>query len=137
MVTVEPAIFPLDIRFSDMDAMNHVNNAKFFTYFEEGRKHLFFKYLKSEARPTFDFILAKSTCEYKIPLLLEDRAVIELWSGEIGTKSFVIKYSIHEEGNPERVFATGESVLVSYDYKAGRSTPIDDEMRAILTAFQR
>ena len=31
----------IDVRFRDLDALSHVNNAVYFTYFEEGRKCFF------------------------------------------------------------------------------------------------
>ncbi len=129
--------FPLDIRFSDLDAMGHVNNAVYFTYFEEARKYIFFKYLRSEARPTFNFILARSICDYRAPLLLEDRAEIEIWVADVGNKSFTIGYRIVDGEKPGKIYATGESVLVSYDYKAEKSVAIDDEMRGILVSLKR
>lgn len=128
--------YPLEIRFSDLDAMGHVNNAVFFTYFEEARKNVFFERLRTPERPTFNFILAKSTCDYKVPLLLEDRADIEIWVGDTGNKSFTIRYRILDRANPGKIYATGESVLVSYDYVADKSVPIDADMRARLESMK-
>lgn len=136
MNSIEIPRFPLDIRFSDLDAMGHVNNAVFFTYFEEARKHVFFTRLRTPERPTFNFILARSACDYKVPLLLEDKAEIEIWVGEIGVKSFTIRYRILDGSNPEKIYATGESVLVSYDYAAEKSVPIDNDMRSRLEGMK-
>lgn len=136
MTDRQPDAFPVEIRFSDIDAMGHVNNAVYFTYFEEARKNLFFKYLATGERPSFNFILAKSTCSYKAPLLLTDRALIEIWVGEVGNKSFEFVYRIKDARDGSRTFAEGESVMVSYDYKAGRSVEIPDYMREKLLALQ-
>lgn len=137
MNTRKPNAFPVEIRFSDLDAMGHVNNAVYFTYFEEGRKNLFFKFLASGERPSFNFILAKASCNYKVPLVLEDRATLEVWVGEIGRKSFTFAYRIRDAANPERIFADGETVMVSYDYKENKSVEIPTEMRARLESLQQ
>lgn len=127
--------FPVEIRFSDLDAMGHVNNAVYFTYFEEGRKNLFFKYVRTDPGHKFDFILAKATCDYKLPLLLEDRAVMEMWVGQVGRKSFTFRYRIRDEADPAKVYAEGETVMVSYDYETGKSVEISVATRAKLDSM--
>jgi acyl-CoA thioester hydrolase len=137
MNTSEPDAFPVDIRFSDLDAMGHVNNAVYFTYFEEGRKNLFFKHLATGERPSFNFILAKASCNYKVPLLLEDKAVMEVWVGDIGRKSFTFAYRIRDAANTGKVFADGDTVMVSYDYKENKSVEIPPDMREKLESLRR
>lgn len=131
-----PDTFPVDIRFSDLDAMGHVNNAVYFTYFEEGRKNLFFKHLATGEKPSFNFILAKASCNYKVPLLLDDRALLEIWVGDIGRKSFSFVYRIRDAKDPAKVYADGETVMVSFDYKAHRSVEVDAETRVRLEKLQ-
>ena len=56
---------PIAVRFRDVDSMGHVNNAVYFTYFEEGRK-AFVHELFGLKRPTdFQFILAHGGNSYK------------------------------------------------------------------------
>jgi len=129
--------FPVEVRFSDVDSMGHVNNAVYFTYFEEGRKHLFFKTLASGEKARFDFILAKATCDYRLPIMLEDRVILEIWVGNVGGKSFTFNYKIRDAGEAARIFATGETVMVAYDYETGKSIQIPDGMRAVLSGQQR
>jgi acyl-CoA thioester hydrolase len=68
----------INVRFNDIDAMGHVNNAVMFTYFEEGRKALFLERLKGVKGGGFNFILAHIQCDYLLPVRLEDRPVLKI-----------------------------------------------------------
>jgi len=119
--------FTIPIRFRDLDAMGHVNNATILTYFEEGRKEFFVHALQSASPKDFPFILAEVTCRYIRPIELIDRIVQEnVWVSKIGTKSFTFAYEISRNNDPEWVFSTGESVQVYYDYDNGRSIRIPE-----------
>ena len=45
MSTTNELTTGISIRFKDIDAMGHVNNALYFTYFEEARKSFLKRYL--------------------------------------------------------------------------------------------
>ena len=107
----------IPIRFRDLDAMGHVNNATFLTYFEEGRKEFFIHVLKTSSPKDFPFILAQVKCQYLRPVELDDKIVREaVWISRIGKKSFTFSYEITRQNDPSWVFSTGESVQVFYDY---------------------
>jgi len=81
----------IPIRFRDLDAMGHVNNATFLTYFEEGRKEFFIHVLKSSSPKDFPFILAQVTCQYLRPIELDDKIVQEtVWISRIGKKASIL-----------------------------------------------
>lgn len=117
--------------------MGHVNNAVIFTYFEEGRKALFLDAFKGSAPGGFNFILAHIECDYVLPVLLEDRVVLEMWVTAIGTKSFSLAYALVDEADTDRIFAKGSSVQVCYDYRRKRSIPVPQALQQALTAYHR
>ncbi len=128
--------FTIPIRFRDLDAMGHVNNATFLTYFEEGRKEFFVQVLKSISPKDFPFILAEVTCRYLRPIELIDQAVREaVWITRIGGKSFTFAYEITRANDPEWVFSTGESVQVYYDYERGTSLEIPETFRQLAAPY--
>jgi acyl-CoA thioester hydrolase len=129
--------FTIDIhvRFRDLDAMGHVNNAVMFTYFEEGRTGFFLRHLRSESPSGFNFILAHIRCDYLLPLTLEDHPRLKLWIEEIGNKSFKIVYELSDRADGTRVFARGESTQVCYDYQARRSIEVSPALKAQLTQY--
>jgi len=126
----------IPIRFRDLDAMGHVNNATFLTYFEEGRKEFFIHVLKSSSPKDFPFILAQVTCQYLRPIELDDKIVQEtVWISRIGKKSFNFAYEIHRQGNPSWIFSTGESVQVFYNYEKGISMEIPETFREKVASY--
>ncbi len=126
----------IQVRFRDLDAMGHVNNATFLTYFEEGRKEFFARVLKSTSLKDFPFILAQVVCRYHHPIELRDQVVREaIWISSIGGKSFSFAYEIYKRDGPEWIFATGESVQVFYDYEKGISYKIPEEFRRAVSPY--
>jgi len=114
----------IDVRFRDIDSMGHVNNAVFFTYFEEGRKaflHTLFNIIEPQ---DYNFILAHISCDFLRPVKLDDSIMLQLWVGEIGEKRFNIKYSLVNSSDESIIYAKGKSVQVFFDYQKNRTAPI-------------
>ena len=125
----------IDVRFSDLDALGHVNNAVFFTYFEEGRKKFSKKYFKVSDPSDFRFIMAHTRCDYLKPVMFVDKVTLQMWVKDIGTKSFAFEYKLVHQSDESIVYATGESVQVCYDYKKNHSIVVPDKMKEKLTAY--
>ena len=123
------------VRFNDIDAMGHVNNAVIFTYFEEGRKALFYDALRHAAPGGFNFMVAHLECDYLEPVRLEDRLLLKMWVSAIWTKSFGLTYALMDATDGKRSFAKGSSVQVCYDYHRRRSVPVPQALRNALQAY--
>jgi len=114
----------ITVRFRDIDSMGHVNNAVYFTYFEEGRKE-FLRSLFNIVNPgEYNFILAHIRCDYLKPIRISDPISLQLWVGEIGQKKFDLVYTIVDRNDASTVYATGRSVQIFYDYKKNATMPI-------------
>ncbi len=119
-----------DIRFRDLDAMGHVNNATYFTYMEEARKIFFGEILNVTSPEDFPFILASISCNFIKPVQLEEKTLeVDLWITSIGRKSFTFKHAIYRTQDPEWVFATGESVQVFFDHQNHKSIEIPETFK--------
>lgn len=127
---------PISVRFRDLDAMGHVNNSVFFTYFEEGRKTFFFEFYRIVDPTNFEFILAHMSCDYLRPVKLNSKLILQLWVKEIGKKSFNLGYKLMDISDEAIVYAKGESVQVCYDYKQSKSMEVSEELRRRLTEYQ-
>jgi acyl-CoA thioester hydrolase len=126
----------LPTRFRDLDALGHVNNAVYITYFEEGRKSFFLSYInEKESAFDFPFILAHIQCDYNRPITLKDAIGLQMWVGSIGNKSFAFLYEIIDRKNDSIVYASGKSVQVSFDYKLQKSIPISETLKHKLLPF--
>jgi len=117
----------ISVRFKDIDSMGHVNNAVFFTFFEEGRKAFFNKMFNISKLDDINFILAHISCDYLIPIKINDPVTLQLWIGETGSKSFTFIYKLINRKNNLFVYAKGESVQVFFDYKKNCTIPIPDK----------
>ena len=128
---------PVKIRFRDLDAFGHVNNAVYFTYMEMARVEYFTQIglLKSAEFPSPFFIVAEATCQYKAPIDMGTPLAVQVRVSRLGNSSFDIEYRFVDEINGA-VLAAGRTVQVTFDYTAGRSVPLPDEWRAAMTRFE-
>ena len=132
-----PNVFstPIDVRFRDLDAMGHVNNAVFFTYFEEGRLALFNSASPGDKFPGFDFILAHISCDYLKPVTIDNRLTLQIRVGKIGGKSFAFDYTVLDRGDAGVIYATGKSVQVCYDYEKEETMPVPGRLNKLLEQY--
>lgn len=118
---------PMDIRFADLDAYGHVNNALFFTYLETARVKLFQKYFGAFLDSPLLFLVVRAECDYHLPIMLNDPLLITLQVEQLKYTSFTISYQLHD--GREREYATARTVLVAYDPAAKKPAAIPEEIR--------
>ena len=117
----------IEVRWGDMDALAHVNNAAYFTYFEQARM----TWLDKHGRDYQDTgpILAATSATFLEPVVYPDRIAVRLYCGTAGRSSLTHYYDVVDRDSPERIFARGEAVIVWIDQRTGKSTPLPDELR--------
>lgn len=121
----------VEIRWRDVDAYMHVNNAVYATYLEECRDEWLTGVLGGEGE--WDFVLARVAIDFRRELRLEDEAVVVSCSLErIGNSSVVLREQIRTRDG--ELAAESEAVLVARDRELGRSRPLTEVERA---AFER
>lgn len=132
MATAEPRLFsaPIEVRFSDLDAYGHVNNAMFFTYLEVARTKLFLERFIDFMHRGLLFLVVKAECEYKKPIQFPAQVVVALKVERVGNSSFDLDYSI-EDGRGT-TFATAKTVMVCFDKKLGRTVALPEEFKTLL-----
>ena len=123
---------PLATRYADYDTKGHVNNAVFLTYFEIARERAWVEGLGGDA--DFPFILAEATVRFVNEAKIGDALEIEITTAEVRTKAWVWAYVIRRAADAA-VVADGRTVQVMYDYAAGRTVPIPDDLRERLAAI--
>lgn len=124
----------IEIRWHDVDAYQHVNNAVYATYLEECRDEWLSSVLDGVS-DEWDFVLARVAIDFRRELRLEDEWVVASCRLErIGTSSLALREEIRaEEG---WLAAESEAVLVARDREAGGSRPLTDPERAALERVQ-
>jgi acyl-CoA thioester hydrolase len=121
-VTAYPWIQREHVRFRDVDAMGHVNNAVYSTYLEQARIGIL-----GGLEP---FILARVEIDFRAALREGADVEVRTRCSHVGTKSFELQ---HEIWSSDRLVAEAKSVLVGYDYQRDQSVPITDDLRRTLT----
>ena len=131
-----PVTITLPIQWGDMDSLGHVNNARYFTWFESARMALFQEVeMATVGAPSRGPILARTDCEFLAPLEWPGEITVGTRISRIGTKSFTMEYAIARTDTPERLVATGEGVIVMGDYSRGETVEIDEALRERLTRY--
>jgi acyl-CoA thioester hydrolase len=115
--------------------MGHVNNAVFFTYFEEARAEYYRQVMGLDSYRNVGIILAQTRCDYRTPLFVGEEFDIGARVDRIGQKSFDMSFEVRA-GAGGRLVAEGSCVNVAYDYVAGRTITIPDEFRRLASAYE-
>ena len=122
--------YPIEVRFGDLDAYWHVNNARFLVYLEHARSCYVREMglVDGESLWRLPFIVGDIHIRYHAPIELGDKVVVSMGATRISNRTVTFEYEITgENGTP--VFASAESIMVCYDYQTKQSTPVSDELR--------
>lgn len=120
----------IQVRFSDVDMMGHVNNAVYLNYFETARMLCFNQILgKGWDWTTDGIILLRNEVDYIKSVLLEDVVSIKVFVEKIGGKSFVLAYELKVN---DVVYTKGKSTMVCFNYKQHASVEIPELLRSKL-----
>jgi acyl-CoA thioester hydrolase len=118
----------IEIRWRDVDAYRHVNNAVYATYLEECRDELADHVLAGVGNP-WDYVLARVAIDFRRELTQDDDEVIVRCAVErVGTSSVTLREEIRMLDGT--LSAEAEAVLVARDPQTGRSRPLTDAERA-------
>lgn len=124
--------FKITPRFSDTDALGHINNAAYATWFEEARRP-FFKFFVPDLDPKkWNLIIARIEIDYLAQGSYQDEAEIKTQVEKIGNSSFVL---IQEAIQNNKVICKGKSFLVHYDYQTEKSVLIPEEIKEKLKKY--
>ena len=128
-------IYPLQVRWGDLDAFGHVNNATYLTYIQEARVDftIYARARKSLAPILFDMVVARAEVDYVAPIYEGGvSAHVELWVHRIGTSSFGLAYEIHVDGV---VVAKARTVQVTVDMNSKGSRPLSESEKEFLQEY--
>lgn len=117
------------VRFSDVDIFGHVNNVKYFEYYQEAR----LAFLTSVGRDERNLMLvvASVNVDYKRPILFRPEPyIVESWVTRVGNSSFGMQSEIRDG---DQVLSRAETVLVTWDLETQTSRPLSDLERKILS----
>jgi len=113
------------VRWDDIDAFGHVNNAKYLTYIQEAR------FLWS---PVLEMVVARAEVDYLVPIYVGGRFYdVNLWVEEIRTSSFTMGYEL--AGDNGVIHARVKTVQVAVSMETKKSRPLTDIEREHLNKY--
>jgi acyl-CoA thioester hydrolase len=123
------------IRFADLDLNGHVNNISFAVYIETGRVH-FRESLTERSKPghKIDFVVLKVTITYLRQGYYPGKVDIGTRVLKLGKSSCTLGHGIFCDGV---CIGTGETIWVYTDTEKGKSQPMPDNMRELLSPYMR
>jgi len=130
-------IYPIQIRYGDIDPQWHVNNARYLTYLDLARIH-YWKNLglwDGESFADLNLVLADIHISYMRSITIRDSIQVRMGISSIGNKSLRFEYFI-EPIDRQFIFARADSVNVAYDYRQQKSYPIPQAWRDKISAFE-
>ena len=124
----------LEVRFRDIDAFGHVNNAVTSTYVEQARVRYLHDVLAVEPVGLMPLILAMIKIDYVSPIFFRDTVDVGSRVDWIGTSSIAMSHGLWADDGRE--LARASSVLVTYDYDQARPMPVPPDWRGTLAAHE-
>jgi acyl-CoA thioester hydrolase len=124
----------VQIRWGDMDALGHVNNAAYLTYLEQARISYTSELKLWDGRSDqIGMIVARIVMDYRLPLTNADAITVYSRVSRIGTKSYDMEQIIVRQ---DAIAAAATFTLVAMDYATRQSVPIPDAWRAKWLAYE-
>ena len=112
------------VRWDDLDAIGHVNNAKYLTYAQEARFAMF---------GIFNMVIGRAEVDFKAPINEGNIFIdVAIWVESIGTSSFTLKYELSSNG---KILALIKTVQVTVTDDTLSSKPLTDNQRQILNSY--
>jgi acyl-CoA thioester hydrolase len=137
-------VLPIETRFRDTDAMGHINNAVYLTYFEAARAG----YYKAVTGRSFEgisddpvsIILAHARIDFRSQAWYGERLLVACRATWAGHSSFAFAYHVTADADSTRgagrLVAEGESIQVMFDYATQRPTRIPAELMAAIADYE-
>jgi acyl-CoA thioester hydrolase len=135
-VREEVGHYPVHVRFSDVDVYGHVNNVKYFEYFQEARLLLMARLGRGLTEESGgSIVVAQTDVDYRVPILFRDRPY-DAWSwiSHLGTTSMTIESEVCDG---DALLSRARVVVVFVDAASGRPTPPPAAYRERLAAATR
>ena len=135
---------PIEIRYVDTDALGHVNNAVYLSYFEAARAG-YYAFISGHPFGTgadggrHTFVIAEAHITYRQPARFGEPLVCSCRASWAGRSSFGLEYRIETGASPlgeARTVADGATVQVFYDLEAGSVVRMPAQLLEAMTEFE-
>ena len=127
-------VYDVALRWSDMDAYGHVNNARFLTLYEEARVAMFFVGARAHGLGSFEegIVIARHEVDYLKPVDYGDPVRVEMWISQLRVAAFTVSYELFDD---DVLAGRAKSVCVPYNLEQGFPRRLSVEEREFLKPY--
>ncbi|RZU52489.1 acyl-CoA thioester hydrolase [Krasilnikovia cinnamomea] len=127
-------VYDAAVRWSDLDAYGHVNNARFLTLYEEARVAMFFTAARAEGFTSFEegIVIARHEIDYLRPVDYGEPVRVEMWVSELRAASFAVSYELFDN---DVLASRAKSICVPYHLAKGHPRRLTPQEREFLAPF--
>lgn len=130
---------PIQLRFNDIDALGHVNNTVYFSFYDLG-KTSYFSQIRDANESLVDIVdfgvvIANIQVNFVLPIFPNEKIAVQTAVSEVGTKSFkLIQQVINVETNDVKCVC--QTVMVGYNLTSKTTQEISEEWKKALADFE-
>lgn len=127
---------PVQLRFNDTDALGHVNNSVYLSFYDLGKTAYFEAIQKGKMiQKDVDIVVAHIDVDFISPVFLSDEIAVQTRVESIGNKSFSLKQRIVDlnSGQEKCICRT---VMVGFDFQNNCTKPISEKWRHSIEEYE-
>lgn len=117
------------ISWGDMDALAHVNNGRYFDYFQEARIE-WLRALNLDMQQTCGPVVIHVACTFLKPVIYPATLRLDNSIHSLGRSSFIMDHDLYQE---HTLMAQGTSKIVWVNYQENKSVPLPEEIRVLFS----
>ena len=128
----------MEVRYGDLDPQGHLNNARHLTYFEQARVAYMIElglFTKDQSFMELGVIVADVHIAYLEPVYFGQKIKVGVHTAKLGTKSMTWEQNMVDADTGQEL-AKGEVVIVTFDYKEGKTISIPQNWREKFIEFE-
>ncbi|USE02249.1 acyl-CoA thioesterase [Vibrio sp. SCSIO 43133] len=128
----------IPVAWGEMDALNHVNNAVYFRYFETARLDYFshINLMEDMAVTNIGPVLGETYCRYKLPVTYPDTLLVGSRINEVQQDRFKMEYQVVSK-KLGKVTTTGTATIVMFDFTTNQKALISDKLMSAIEQANR
>ena len=126
---------PIQIRFSDVDVVGHVNNIVYFAFYDTGKAAFMSELMgKQITWDKVETVVANVDCAFIAPIFYGEQIEVLTTCTSVHDKSFRLLQMLRNTLTGE-VKSLCETIMVSFDPDTQKAAPLRDDWREKLTAL--
>jgi len=125
----------IEVRWGDLDALNHVNNTVFLRYLEEARIRLFHLFEGAWEDREYSPAVVNVNCNFRQEIRFPAVVTVHIEAFRASERRMLLKHTIVDRDDPETLYADAEITVVWIDSNTRRARPLPKHIASKLPAL--